>query len=116
MAMHARPVPIDPYNPVPPTSNASGVDIIQHPSPFVPIRLPIFALVIWLNDCIIRVLNVGGRRGTASSNRFRGRHKSLSDTVEGIEEGQETDIRSPWNSSRSGNRHGIPGYGRYKAD
>ncbi|PPQ99932.1 hypothetical protein CVT24_009567 [Panaeolus cyanescens] len=81
MAMHAQPVPEDPYNPMPPqtplatkfpsqfkTPTGSGTaqgqqDGIQHPSPLVPIRLPIFALVLTLNDAVVRVLNfIGGRR------------------------------------------------------
>ncbi|KAF9476328.1 hypothetical protein BDN70DRAFT_882576 [Pholiota conissans] len=61
MAMHARPVPTDPYNPMPP-KRVQENDAVRHPSPFVPIRLPIFAIVIWLNDAFVRVLNaIGGR-------------------------------------------------------
>lgn len=87
MAMHARPVPIDPYNPMPPKSSSKEVhDIIQHPSPFVPIRIPIFALVIWLNDAVVRVLNfIGGRpivrhKAAAKSRVFS--DPSSSDSVE----------------------------------
>ena len=58
MAMHARPVPLNPYNPLP----VSGEATIRHPSPFMPIRLPIFAVVIWLNDWLVRLLSVGGAR------------------------------------------------------
>jgi etoposide-induced 2.4 mRNA len=104
MAMHARPVPIDPYNPAPPVPCADGSYIIRHPSPFIPIRLPIFSLVLWLNDCIIWALNVGSRR-SGTTGRFRGRHKSLSESVESVEEGQEKSpnaIKSPWNSYQSG--------------
>jgi len=57
LAMHARPMPVDPYNPLPPIKQEGG---IRHPSPFVPIRLPIFALVMWLNNLIVRILSVGG--------------------------------------------------------
>lgn len=78
--MHAQPVPEDPYNPMPPqipisnkfpsqfktpgTSSQGPQDgAIHHPSPFIPIRLPIFALVLTINDAVVRVLNfVGGRR------------------------------------------------------
>ncbi len=54
MAMHAKPVPADPYNPMPPLAaqRPGETDTIRHPSPFVPIRLPIFAVVIWLNDWV----------------------------------------------------------------
>jgi len=71
MAMRARPVPDDPYNPMPPTTLApSGLNnehspstmTIRHPSPFIPIRIPVFAIVIMLNDTIVKVLNfIGGR-------------------------------------------------------
>ncbi|TFK54842.1 hypothetical protein OE88DRAFT_1600146, partial [Heliocybe sulcata] len=57
MAMHAHPVPQDPYNPIPDTETR------LLPSPYVPIRLPVFALVIFVNDWIVRVLGfVGGSR------------------------------------------------------
>jgi len=61
MAMHAHPVPHDPYNPSSPTSASSGSPII-HPSPYVPIRLPVFAPVIFLNDRIVGVLSFCTRR------------------------------------------------------
>jgi etoposide-induced 2.4 mRNA len=57
LAMHARPMPVDPYSPLPPRKQEGGV---RHPSPFVPIRLPIFALVMGLNNLIVRILSVGG--------------------------------------------------------
>ncbi|KAF9036588.1 etoposide-induced protein 2.4-domain-containing protein [Panaeolus papilionaceus] len=63
MAMHAQPVPEDPYNPMPPQIPGPQDCAIHHPSPFIPIRLPIFALVLTINDAVVRVLNfVGGRR------------------------------------------------------
>jgi len=66
LAMYARPMPVDPYSPLPPNQQQDG---IRHPSPLVPIRLPIFTVVIWLNDLIVRVLSVGGgspsRKGIA---------------------------------------------------
>lgn len=65
MAIHARPLPLDPYNPVRPKDNTSQMDEIILPSPYIPIRLPIFALVIWLNDVIVSSLTA-----------FRGDHKS----------------------------------------
>jgi etoposide-induced 2.4 mRNA len=68
MAMRARPLPIDPYNPSPAVASRpghSGGDdqgVVRHPSPFIPIRIPVFALVIWINDAIVRMLNaLGGR-------------------------------------------------------
>lgn len=108
MAMHARPVPTDPYNPLPPptpipSSSHEESDSIRHPSPFIPIRLPVFAVVIWINDAIVRVLNfIGGRpivRHAHSSNPSigsgsgpglgpSGRRRALSDSAESAEDGQ----------------------------
>jgi len=34
----------------------------MHPSPYVPIRLRVFAPVIFLNDCIVSVLSLCTRR------------------------------------------------------
>ncbi|ESK96916.1 uncharacterized protein Moror_6494 [Moniliophthora roreri MCA 2997] len=83
MAMHARPLPNDPYSPLlslPHRSNEQS-DVVRHPSPFIPIRLPIFALVMYLNDWIVRVFSIGGARP--------GRSRALSDTTntESMEEG-----------------------------
>ncbi|KAG9318863.1 etoposide-induced protein 2.4-domain-containing protein [Chiua virens] len=60
MAMHARPIPQDPYNPQVPSEKN---DAVRYPSPLIPIRLPIFAAVIWLNDLIARILYLGGSIG-----------------------------------------------------
>lgn len=80
MAMHARPVPLDPYNPVS-TIDAQN-ETIQHPSPFIPIRIPIFAPVLFINDWIVKVLTVGGGQTV-------GRNRALSDSTstENAEEG-----------------------------
>ncbi|KAJ3845243.1 etoposide-induced protein 2.4-domain-containing protein [Lentinula raphanica] len=74
MAMHARPVPNDPYNPVPET------DAIRHPSPFIPIRLPVFA------PC---------RGGSKTRNAHR---RGMSDGAESVEEGERIEMQS---------RHGV---------
>jgi etoposide-induced 2.4 mRNA len=78
MAMHARPVPADPYNPNPSHSDEE----IHHPSPFIPIRMPIFAAVVWLDDWLIRLISLGG------GNRRFGHMRSISD-VDSIEDGHE---------------------------
>ena len=69
MAMRANPVPKYPFNPL----ADSTAETVQYPSPLIPIRIPIFASVIWLNDIIVSVLNMGigrpkqgGRRGGQS--------------------------------------------------
>jgi len=85
MAMHARPVPDDPYSPLPPGSHFNDNDVIRHPSPFIPIRLPVFALVMWLNDWIVRAASVGGGRG-AGPRSFK-RNRAFSDGAESVEEG-----------------------------
>ena len=85
MAMHARPVPDDPYSPLPPGSRLNDNDVIRHPSPFVPIRLPIFALVMWLNDWIVWAVSVGSGRSTGPAT-FR-RNRAFSDGADSVEEG-----------------------------
>ncbi|KAF8212401.1 etoposide-induced protein 2.4-domain-containing protein [Mycena galopus ATCC 62051] len=82
MAMHARPVPDDPYSPAPSGSRFHDNDVIRHPSPFVPIRLPIFALVMWMNDWIVRTVSVG----SAGPCTFK-RNRAFSDGTESMEEG-----------------------------
>jgi len=84
LAMGARPVPIDPYNP-----QASDADPIKHPSPFIPIRLPVFALVLWMNDALTRLLSIGSSAGSSG-----GRARTLSDHGESIEEGDMMQRRS----------------------
>lgn len=88
MAMHAKPVPADPYNPMPPlpASRPGDNEIVRHPSPFVPIRIPIFALVIWLNDAIVRVLNVIAGRPVVR-HKAAARSRAFSDASESAEGG-----------------------------
>ena len=89
MAMHSCPTPVDPYSPL---NSSVGEETIRHPSPFIPIRLPIFAVVIWLNDWIVRVISVGGGGGRNKSTvRIPGRGRATSDSVENAEEGVELD-------------------------
>jgi etoposide-induced 2.4 mRNA len=88
MAMHARPAPIDPYNPMPPSKARPGetTETIRHPSPFVPIRLPIFSIIIWSNDSIVRVLNVIGGRPIVK-HKEAARRRGFSDASENVEDG-----------------------------
>ncbi|EGO20993.1 hypothetical protein SERLADRAFT_452135 [Serpula lacrymans var. lacrymans S7.9] len=103
MAMHARPVPQDPYNPT--SAARDSPDATRYPSPLVPIRIPIFSVVIWLNDLIVRVLSVGGGSGAKAA---KGHRSALSDGAEQAEEGagielspvKET-IRAPTAPKRS---------------
>ncbi|KAF9009420.1 etoposide-induced protein 2.4-domain-containing protein [Cyathus striatus] len=87
LAMHALAVPSDPYNPLPPTSEG---DIVRHPSPFIPIRIPIFSIVIWINDVIVNILTVGKHRNKQSS----GGDRTFSDATESIEEGEHIELKS----------------------
>ncbi|KAF8136794.1 etoposide-induced protein 2.4-domain-containing protein [Boletus edulis] len=80
MAMHARPVPQDPFNPQFPLDKS---DIVRYPSPLVPIRLPVFAAVIWLNDVVARILSVGEPR----------HNKLPSNSSEKAEEGAGIELR-----------------------
>ena len=102
--MSARPVPFDPYSPLSTTQR----DKIQHPSPFVPIRLPIFALVIWLNDFIVKVLSVGGGSPTKDN---AGHAYAMGEATEIVEEGIELRRSPPVQPAK--NRINI---GRRKAD
>jgi etoposide-induced 2.4 mRNA len=74
MATHARPVPLDPYKPstnmIRYGEDSSINGPVIYPSPFIPVRLPVFAPVLWLNDRIIGLLNVMGG-GTSVSSSIR---------------------------------------------
>lgn len=113
MAIYARPLPVDPYNPSTSVGSRSAVDdVVRYPSPLIPIRIPVFALVIWLNDWIVRILSVGTSGGTPSSvygggGKHGARHRRVpSDSAESIEEGEV--IERDGVSSRSG----VPDAGR----
>lgn len=112
--MHAHPIPLDPYSPLPPTpsvvSTHSNVEeMIRHPSPLVPIRLPIFAIVIWLNEWIVRIISVGGGSGGRGGGvKSIGKGRTISDGFEKAEEGVEPDAFA--------GRVGRSGIGRRKAD
>lgn len=80
MAMTARPVPQDPYNPL---HASDSHDSGRYPSPLIPIRLPIFAIVIWLNDILVRALSITGSVG----HKPRRHHKVPSNSSEKAEEG-----------------------------
>jgi hypothetical protein len=62
MATHARPAPHDPYNP-------SASAAIAHPSPHVPIRVPVFAPVIAIDDAVLRAVDFCLRRRTTAERR-----------------------------------------------
>lgn len=104
MAMHAKPAPTNPYNPSPlpappvvPSSNSNNNGVhnmnnnaeVRFPSPFIPIRIPVFAPVLWLNDQVVRVLSLGGVKTRRNSYTTGvGRKRGMSDsTVESVEEG-----------------------------
>ncbi|KAI0259934.1 etoposide-induced protein 2.4-domain-containing protein [Gloeopeniophorella convolvens] len=98
MAMHAHPVPSDPYNPAPQATSptASTGTAIMHPSPYVPIRLPVFAPVIFLNECIVGALSLctrqrgGPRPTTLRPDRGTGVSASME---EGEGEGEGLEMR-----------------------
>ena len=110
--MHARPAPIDPYNPMPPSKARPGeTEVIRHPSPFIPIRLPIFSIVIWSNDSIVRVLNVIGGRPIV---RHKGaaRIRTFSDASEMAEDGGSVELNAFQKSSRGKSKSMRPAGGR----
>ena len=101
--MYAHPVPLDPYNPLPPSStHTAEEDNIRHPSPFVPIRIPVFALVIWLNDSIVRVLSVGGGSSqTGILGASKQRSRALSDAAsESVEAGESYELQEGGSSNK----------------
>ncbi|KDQ12351.1 hypothetical protein BOTBODRAFT_161933 [Botryobasidium botryosum FD-172 SS1] len=68
MAMSAHPHPIHPYSPIPPRAHPNPriqEDVILHPSPFIPIRIPIFAPMIFLNEGLLKIVSIvtGGKGG-----------------------------------------------------
>ncbi|KAJ8078714.1 hypothetical protein AAF712_001318 [Marasmius tenuissimus] len=98
MAMHARPLPIDPYSPS--SAGNEQAEVVKYPSPFIPIRLPIFAVVLFLNDWIVKIFSVGG--GSSSHKRSRSK-RALSEATESIEEGDITKVNAnPANVNYSG--------------
>ncbi|ETW85470.1 hypothetical protein HETIRDRAFT_443500 [Heterobasidion irregulare TC 32-1] len=120
MAMHARPVPYDPYNPVPPSpSPGSQQQPILHPSPYIPIRFPVFVPVIFINDCIVRILSLGTRGGRS---RFTSGGSKAYETAESVEKGEggdEVELRATnFGPSRVGigGRTKILGDSRRKID
>ncbi|KAI0747673.1 etoposide-induced protein 2.4-domain-containing protein [Daedaleopsis nitida] len=102
MAIYARPIPLDPYKPTTSARTAVGAndDVVHYPSPLVPIRIPVFAPVIFLNDWIVRILSVG-TGGSASAGYTGGggrgsgttRHQRVpSDDVDSMEEGDAVEL------------------------
>ncbi|KAI8998998.1 etoposide-induced protein 2.4-domain-containing protein [Trametes punicea] len=121
MAMHARPLPIDPYNPTMSVGIRTGAshaadDVIRYPSPLIPIRIPVFAPVIWLNDWIVHILSVGTSAGGGGSSRYSAsgrsgdaQHRRVpSDSVESVEEGEAVELES------MNTRSGAPSTGRVR--
>src|SRR5882724_4565205 len=59
-------MPTHPYSPVSPSTalcdserQGQASRTVMHPSPFVPIRIPIFDLVIAIDNFVVRLLSVG---------------------------------------------------------
>jgi len=128
MATRARPLPLDPYNPIPNDSSSTS-DVSRYPSPFIPLRLPIFRLIIWLNDSIVRILSVGtgGKTGggsyyqgavvTSSSNAVNGsmrKRKGSLDGIENIEEGASYSSKGAADTLASRAVEDAPGRRRMK--
>lgn len=90
MAMHARPLPTDPYNP----TNSEG-ETIRYPSPYIPIRLPVFTLVVWLNDILVRVISLVGVIGGRPRSSFNASERERDmDSVESAEEGEAVPLEA----------------------
>jgi etoposide-induced 2.4 mRNA len=98
MAMHGAPTPSNPYNPsvkIAPhhshhhhSPQFDAPPEIRYPSPFIPIRLPVFAPVLWINDRIVQMLNIGGSQRNVHGKAASAKVRRFSDsTVESVEEG-----------------------------
>jgi etoposide-induced 2.4 mRNA len=116
MAMHARPIPIDPYNP------AGVEDTMRHPSPYLPIRIPVFSVVVWLNDTLVSIISLVGAFGGpryGASHAASSHRRALSDSVESVEEGEGVPDDAASNAARSTRirvSRGGRGADRRKAD
>ena len=71
--MHVHPVPLEPYG--------------QDSGTILPIRLPIFAVVMWLNDKIVNIFSIRPSRQANGRKYQSGLSKDFSDEVDSIEEG-----------------------------
>ena len=98
MAMHAHPLPTYPYAPTPPITNtATGEERVVHPSPLIPVRIPMFAPVIAVNNTVLKVLSGLGNSGRVAGAQ-RGRKswdggRDAEAEMEGVEEGLSTSRR-----------------------
>lgn len=82
LATHGRPAPLNPYNPTSTTDD----DVVRHPSPFIPIRLRVFAPVVFLNDLIAKVLDFVV---PPTKSHHATRNRAFSDSSGSVEEGIE---------------------------
>jgi len=85
LATHGRPVPLNPYNPTSTTDD----DLVRHPSPFIPIRLRIFAPVVFLNDLIAKLLDLVV---PPTKSHHVSRHRGFSYSSGNVEEGIELNM------------------------
>ena len=68
----------------------------MHPSPYMPIRLRVFAPVVFLNDCIVSVLSLCTRRrpGTRATTYSLDRGGGTNGRIEeGDDDGDEVELR-----------------------
>ncbi|KAF8590490.1 hypothetical protein K439DRAFT_1381895 [Ramaria rubella] len=66
-ASRAHPVPVNPYSPASITRGAGQAQHspeIIYPSPFIPIRIPIFYLVITINNFVVHMMSIGSPSGS----------------------------------------------------
>jgi etoposide-induced 2.4 mRNA len=67
-ATSAHPVPKHPYSPVSSSQETDGQvqspRALLYPSPFIPIRIPVFDMVIAIDNFVVRLLSVGSSSGS----------------------------------------------------
>ncbi|KIJ44175.1 hypothetical protein M422DRAFT_168965 [Sphaerobolus stellatus SS14] len=90
----ARPVPRNPYSPLVDSAQENqehdGQTRPVYPSPFIPIRIPIFSAVITIDNFVVRILSVGSTSGRRSSFKEVSDKQSLPgdpDVAANVEEG-----------------------------
>jgi len=70
-ATNAQPIPKDPYSPVSPSRQRNGGEPV-YPSPFLPIRIPVFTLVIIIDNFLVRCLSVASPSKSRNQTALRG--------------------------------------------
>ncbi|KAF9452287.1 hypothetical protein P691DRAFT_661291 [Macrolepiota fuliginosa MF-IS2] len=94
LATHGRPTPFNPYNP----TSTTDSDVIRHPSPFIPVRLRVFAPVVFLNNLVAKFLDIVV---PPTKSTHVNRRNTYSDLSESVEEGTGIELKTMQEGARS---------------